>query len=375
MAGSDLPILVIGGGIGGLSAAIALGQRGFAVDLIERDPDWSVYGVGIIQQANVVRAVADLGILDDYLDSGFGFDHVRMFAPDGTPVATIPSPRLADAAYPANIGIGRPALQRVLVDRARQFGTKIRLGITVTDLTEQDDAVTVGFSDGTTARYSVVVGADGLYSETRARILPDAATPELTGQAVWRYNFPLTDDVDGLFVHAGRIGIGLVPLSKTHMYMFVTTPEPGNPRYPTQGLAARMRDRLAEAPPRIAALRDQIVDDAAVVYRPLETLFVEGPWHRGRIVLIGDAVHASTPHLGQGGGMAIEDALVLADELAETPADPRHAFERFAARRQERCRFIVEGSKSVGEFQLGRIPALDYPGLTREMFRVTAAPL
>ena len=79
-----LNILVLGGGIGGLTAAIALRERGFAVTLVERDPDWSVYGVGIIQPSNVVRAVAQLGVLDAYLHAGFGFDVVEIFAPDGT---------------------------------------------------------------------------------------------------------------------------------------------------------------------------------------------------------------------------------------------------------------------------------------------------
>src|SRR4030095_6200392 len=116
-------ILIIGGGIGGLTSAIALRPRGFEVMIVERDPDWSVYGVGIIQQANVVRAVAELGILDDYLASAFPFDRVEMFAPDGNRVAVSPSPRLAGEDHPAQLGISRPALQRVLANRARELGT------------------------------------------------------------------------------------------------------------------------------------------------------------------------------------------------------------------------------------------------------------
>src|SRR5690606_14982500 len=99
---------------------------------------------------------------------------------------------------------------------------------------------------------------------------------------------------------------------ETLMYMYLTTPEPGNPRYPQAGLAAAMR---AKVPAPLAALAELITDDAGVVYRPLEALLVEGPWHAGRIVLLGDAVHATTPHLGQGAGMAVEDAIVRADEL------------------------------------------------------------
>ena len=112
-----------------------------------------------------------------------------------------------------------------------------------------------------------------------------------------------------------------------------------------------------------------------MVYKPLQTLFLEGPWHRGRVVLIGDAVHATTPHLGQGAGMAIEDSLVLADELARHGDELEAALGAFEERRRDRCRFIVESSMAVGDFQLGRRSELDYAALTREMFERTAAPI
>ena len=136
-----------------------------------------------------------------------------------------------------------------------------------------------------------------------------------------------------------------------------------------------MRSRLKDAPPKIAALAEQITDDNEVVYKPLETLFISGPWHKGRVVLIGDAVHATTPHLGQGAGMAIEDSLVLAEELEAHWGDTETALSNYNSRRFERCRFIVESSVAVGEFQLGRRAELDYPALTRKMFEVTAATL
>lgn len=367
-------VLIVGGGIGGLTSAIALRQRDFDVTIVERDPEWSVYGVGIIQQANVVRTVAQLGILDDYLAAAFPFDAVEMFAPDGVRIAVIPSPRLAGENFPAQLGISRPALQRVLADRARSLGSEIRLGVTTESMFDDGEGVDIAFTDGKLERFDLVIGADGLYSATRKQLLPNAPMPEFTGQAVWRYNFPRPKDVENLQAYTGRIGIGLVPLSSDMMYMYVTSSEPGNPRLPLEGRAAAMRKRLEGAAPQIAKIAEQITDDGAVVYKPLETLFVEGPWHRGRVVLIGDAVHASTPHLGQGAGMAIEDSLVLAEELVRA-ATPEQAFESFQARRFERCKFIVESSSAVGDYQLGRRDRLDYPALTREMFERTSAPL
>ena len=366
-------VLVVGGGIGGLTAAIALRQRGFAVDVIEKDPDWAVYGVGILQQANVVRAMAQLGLFEDYVGAGFGFDAVEIFAPTGQHMATIKSPRVIEN-YPPNIGIGRRALHKVLGDRTIAAGAKLRLGITAERLDDDGAGVTVTFSDGMTGRYDLVVGADGLYSKTRTQIFPDAPKPEFTGQAVWRYNFARPPEIVNLHNYVGQRGIGLAPLSQTLMYMFLTTPEPGNPRFERRGLAAAMQARLADPPPALAPLVTQITDDAEVVYKPLEWLFLEGAWHKGRVVLLGDAVHATTPHLGQGAGMAIEDSVVLADELARA-ASPEQAFLAYRERRFARCKFLVEASRSVCYSQLGTGPHVDHAQVTREMLALTAQPI
>lgn len=366
-------ILVIGGGIGGLTAAIALRAKGHDVDVIERDPDWSVYGVGIIQQSNVVRAMTQLGLLDDYLSAGVGFDAVEIFLPNGTMIARVPSPRLVDGK-PANVGIGRRALHKVLGDRTLASGASVRLGVTADGIDDQGGAVAVAFSDGSTGRYDLVVGADGVYSQTRAILFPDAPQPQFTGQSVWRYNFARPAGLDALQVYNGPTGVGLVPISDTLMYMYATTPEPDNPRYPREGLAATMRGKLAHAAPAIRALAEQITRDEDVVYRPLEGLLVEGPWHKGRIVLLGDAVHATTPHLGQGAGMAIEDSLVLADELSRHD-DLELALTAYRERRFERCAYIVRASLAICHGQIGKGPPVDNAAATHEMFEIISQPI
>ncbi|NWG52976.1 MAG: FAD-dependent oxidoreductase [Hydrogenophilaceae bacterium] len=365
-------ILIVGGGIGGLTSAIALGRRGFEVAIIERDPTWSVYGVGIIQQANVIRAMAQLGVVEDYIHAGFGFDGVEIFAPDGRRLAAVQSPRLVEG-YPANVGIGRKALQAVLSERARSSGAQIKLGVTVHALEDDGEGVAVRFSDGGADRYDLLIGADGLYSQIRTILFPDASKPLFENQGVWRYNFPRPADVVCLHAYEGPRGIGLVPLSNDVMYMYLTTPEPGNPRYLREGLAQTMRGKLAGAAPRIAALAEAITDDDGVVYKPLESVFLDGPWYKGRCVLIGDAAHATTPHLGQGAGMAIEDSLVLADELARFDRI-EDALEAFQARRQDRCRYIVEASRAICRAQVAGEP-VDQARATGEMFKKVAEPI
>jgi 2-polyprenyl-6-methoxyphenol hydroxylase-like FAD-dependent oxidoreductase len=369
----QVKILVIGGGIGGLTSAIALRKQGFDVDVVEKDPDWAVYGVGIIQQSNVIRAMDHLGLLEDYLDVACGFDFLEVYLPTGVRVARVPTPKLVPG-YPANIGVTRTALHKVLGDRTLASGAKVRLGVTVARLAQDADGVDVAFSDGSAGRYAVVIGADGVYSTTRRMLFPDAPEPEFVGQGVWRYNFRRPADLDCLRAYEGPVGVGLVPLSPDLMYMFVTTPEPGNPRYPREGLAATMRSKVPTAAPAIAALAQGITDDDGVVYKPLECIFLDGPWHKGRVVLLGDAVHATTPHLGQGAGMAIEDSIVLAEELAAAE-NPGEAFSRYRARRFDRVDYIVRQSRAICDGQLGRRPPVNQAEASRAMFDIAAQPI
>ena len=366
-------VLIIGGGIAGLTSAIALGNNGHKVEVIEKDPEWSVYGVGIIQQSNVVRAMAELGIIDDFIDASFGFNFVEVYKPNGEMAARIPVQPLVEG-YPANVGIGRPALHKVLGDRAIAAGANVRLGITADTINDDGNKVTVGFSDGSTGVYDLVIGADGVYSNTRSTVLPNAAVPEFVGQSVWRYNFNRPNDLDALRAYEGPIGCGLVPLSQELMYMYVTTPEPGNPRYEHDSLAESMRAKLSNAPPGIAEYVDQITDNDAVVYKPLEPYFLDSDWFKGNVIVIGDAAHATTPHLGQGAGLAIEDSIVLADELEKAASVPA-AFTAFQKRRFERCKYIVDASLAICRSQLGEGPAVDQGRATGEMMQVVSQPI
>lgn len=367
-------VLIIGGGIGGLTTAIALRRKGYPVEIIEKDPSWTVYGVGIIQQFNVVRAMNSLGMLDAYMAEAYGFDYTEMYTPTGQKIAEFPTPRLAGEQYPSNAGIRRTDLQRVLADKARELDVKVRLGVTAETLADDGSGVDVAFSDGSRGRYDIVVGADGVFSRTRTQLFPNAPRPRYTGQWVWRYNFPQPEDLTCIRIYTGPHSAGLVPLGKGLMYMFLLSREEPEFRLAKEGAAAVMRDRTKGAAPQIVALAEQIADDAGVVGRPLETVFVEGAWHKGRVVLLGDAVHACTPHLAQGAGLAIEDAVVLADEL-EKAAEPESAFAAFRARRFDRARFIVVNSVRMGDSQMGKIEHVDMADLNRQAIGLMAQPI
>lgn len=368
-------VLIVGGGIGGLCAAIALCRKGIEVDLVELKTEWTVYGVGIIQQSNVVREMAKLGLLDDYLDAAYAFEDVGIYTTEGVPLVRIPGQRLAGPEYPANVGISRRALHKVLSETAIKLGTQVRLGTSIESFEQDADGVDVVFSDGSKSRYSLVVGADGLFSKVRSLLFGDKYQPRFTGQSVWRYNFPRPAEIDHLANYQGPSGnAGLVPLADDLMYLFTTSHEPGNPWMDESTLAAELRKRLAGFGGLIAELREQITDNAQVVYKPLEAVFVDEPWHQGRVLLIGDAAHATTPHLGQGAGMAIEDAVVLSEELT-AGGTVAEQLQRFMDRRFERCRFISQKSLFAGEKEMEQDRHFDRIALVKQMLELTARPI
>ena len=163
-------VLIVGGGIGGLCTAIALRQAGVAVDVVEIQPQWRVYGVGIIQQNNVVREMQRLGVLERYLDAAWPFDSVSVHTLSGQQLASFPGQRLAGEQFPANVGISRLALHNVLCSTARELGVRLTTGESIDAFRQVDDAVEVSFSRGGQGRYDLLVGADGIYSRVRGML-------------------------------------------------------------------------------------------------------------------------------------------------------------------------------------------------------------
>jgi 2-polyprenyl-6-methoxyphenol hydroxylase-like FAD-dependent oxidoreductase len=344
--------LIIGGGIGGLTAAVALRRSGIDVDLVEIKPDNSVYGVGIIQPNNTLRALHRVGLADECVRRGGPYPGWRIFDESNKLLLEAPASNRAAPDHPPINGITRPILHQILTRAAESAGAHIRYGTTVADYRALASDGPVTFTCGSKSEYDLVVAADGVYSATRRALFGAELQPRLNGQSVWRYNLPRPPDMTwGEVYYGSGVKVGLVPLSPVLMYMFLVTAEPGNPRYPVDQLAELMRDRLADFTGRVGGLRELIVDPAAVVYKPMETLLMPGPWHSGRCIIIGDAVHATTPHLAQGAAMAIEDAVLLA-ELCSGRASLTESFQEFMQRRFRRAKFVVDSSDQIAAWEL-----------------------
>ncbi len=346
-------ILIIGGGFSGMSAAIALRRQGADVDVVEVDPGWRNYGAGISLGPATLRAFRQLDILDAFLEHGSATDNVELRLPHGPVVATLPTPRLAGPDVPGGGAIMRPVLARILAEATRAAGANVRLGCTFTAIEQHADRVEVTFTDGQRGRYDLVIGADGLYSKTRATVFPDAPHPTYTGQAVWRAVLPRAPEITTVTIWVGQpVKPGVNPVSSAEMYIFITEARPTNAHVDSKELAPGMRALLATFPdPVLQSIRGQIGPDSQIVFRPIESLLMPQPWFRGRVVLIGDAVHATTPHLASGACIGIEDALVLAAQL-DAVQDVETALESFQERRWDRCRMVVENSLRLGEIEI-----------------------
>ncbi|MEV6146041.1 FAD-dependent monooxygenase [Streptomyces sp. NPDC051992] len=349
---TPLRVLIHGGGIGGLTLATALARRGHTVEVAELRDELDALGVGIIQPSNALHVMREIGALDDCLEAGFEWEILTIADPAGNTLAEIPQPRMGDA--PSNNGIPRPALARVLNSAAVGAGAKIRFGTTITELTDDGAGVDVTLSDGSVGRWDLVVGFDGIGSPLRTRLYGDRYTPEYTGFANWRVTVPRQPQVRGVVMGtAGKEAKALLtPITEELMYLGAVFAESADFRPDPERAHEQLTERLAMFSGPVAEALATVTDPASVVYSRISQVTVEEPWHVGRVVLAGDAAHASTPHIAQGAAMAVEDALVLAESL-DAEDGVAAALDTWEARRRPRAMWVQAMSRAVLKQETG----------------------
>lgn len=344
--------LVIGGGIGGMAAAISLAERGVAVDLIDLDPDWRVYGAGITITGPTLRAYRRLGLLDEIKQAGAITNKTRLFRFDGTHLHDLDEP-VIEEGLPATGGIMRPVLHRIMQARVRALGIPVRLGLTVSALTDVGGSVDVTFTDQTTGKYDLVVGADSVFSSVRELSFPHMAPAVPTGQGCWRISIRKPPGLEmGEFFLGHDNPCGITACSPDSVYMWMLTPHEDREEFLTEDeLFAGLQALLADFGGNAGWIRDNMTRDDWINYRPLAAALQPRPWYNGRIVLLGDAVHATTPHLASGAGMAVESGVVLAEEL-ERADTVEAALQAYEDRRFPRCKDVIDSSVAIGRLQL-----------------------
>ncbi|MFT4067733.1 FAD-dependent oxidoreductase [Paraburkholderia sp.] len=347
-------VLIIGGGIGGMSAAILLSRQGIAVDLVEVNPHWAADGAGITISGPTLRALREVGVVEQVLRLGGVWNAVDICDANGKRNATVPvAPAVGADELPGCAGIMRTTLADILADATRAAGVEVRLGLSFETLAQDDHGVDVLFTDGSRGRYDLVIGADGVNSAVRRHILPEHPGPRFTGQGSWRAVVPRRHENSTIYMGA-TTKAGMNPISATESYLFVLDRRDDMDFIAPERWPHMLAELLREFGGTVGEFRDGLLDgslsDARVLYRPLMGHIVAAPWHNGRIALLGDAVHATTPHLASGAGIAVEGAIVLARELAR-----RHSLEgalvAYTGRHYDRARLVVSASGRLGEIE------------------------
>ena len=344
-------VLIVGGGIGGLSLGIALRRAGIAAEIIELQKEFNVYGVGIIQLGNAIRALDAIGCAEETLKRGYPYGNVKLCAPNGFQFAETGTPPMTRFNIIHN-GISRRILHDVLYEAAVANGVIFRMGLTVSEIKNEGASAVVTFTDNTTGTYDLVVGADGIYSKVRGLIFGNYEAKYI-GSSVWRYPFKRPEGMDTAYMFFGKkTKVGLIPMTADTIYMFIVAAEgDDNPIIAKEEFITRMKAHLAEYPVKLVADRiEEITDADKAVYSPLKTLMMPAPWYKNRVVMIGDAVHATIPQLGSGAALAIEDAVVLAEEISKD-LSVKQALDNYMKRRYERCKMIIDVSNTLAEWE------------------------
>ena len=333
-------VLIIGGGIAGLVSAACLKQRGADPEIIEKADSWTIKGAGMHLYSNALRALDAVGVAREIVETGVAQDDYIYADPLDEHRVQVTYPRLAGKELPALASISRVAMHDILVSRVTELDIPVRLGTTFSGLEQDRDGVDVTFSDGSQSRYDLVIGCDGIYSQVRNEIF-GKLDPTYTGQAIWRAMLRRHPDsvLPKIMYAGGGKMFGIVPTSADQVYLLAGMPDPDKPTYAPESFVGLIKDNFAEFGGLASFYLDQITEPAQVGYTAIEMVTQDAPWHRGRVFLIGDAAHASPPYLAQGAAMAIEDAVVLGELVAQDLA-LADLQEQFMARRFERASMI-----------------------------------
>ena len=367
-----LNALIVGGGIAGLSSAITLSRAGVQCDVLETAEAPMGASIGISGRA--ADALADLGVYDECYATSSVWDErssaATFWDATGKMISKMPDRPTWPGAKTA-LGVYRPIMLDLFELKAQSHGAHIHRGLTARKIVPSQGGPTVTLSDGQVKHYDLVVGADGIWSSTRREVFPDAPTPEYAGQMSLRWMAPgpaITDE--GMYVSpAGRIGFYYMPQNLVYVAAVISSVKPIRPS--ADELFTLLDDLLASfTAPAIVEMRGRLTREANLICRPFEWVLVPDPFRDG-VLLIGDAAHATTAHMGMGGGMALEDAVVLGQCIA-TAGSLDEAVQQYMARRFNRVRTVVETSVEIAKGEQVGAPLSERMRLSKTAFAVLA---
>lgn len=358
-----MEIDIIGGGIGGLTTAIALRQKGHQIRVFEQAPALRTVGAGIILGNNAMQVYDELGLRPALEQAGYPIERMSITDRSLRDISSMDLRPFATRFGFSNLAIHRAALQQTLV--AALPSDCLLLGNQLTKISTEPP-YQLQFSDGSAAISPALVAADGLRSLVRQRFFPETRIRQ-AGQLCWRgvVDYSLPERFHRAFAEAWGPGVrfGFGPIAEGQVYWFAVAKESLTQTYEEAFWPELFRDfhplvrQLIEATPKDSVHRDALAD-----LRPIRQ------WTIGHLCLLGDAAHATTPNMGQGAGQAIEDARVLAACLDQED-DPSTAFQRYQRIRRPKAHWVVKNSWRLGQVAHWQGPL--WVGLRNQLLRMS----
>jgi 2-polyprenyl-6-methoxyphenol hydroxylase-like FAD-dependent oxidoreductase len=339
--------LIVGAGIGGLTAALAVRRAGYDVEIHERAPEIHEVGAGITVQPNAIAALRglDAGLESAVVAAGHVPECLRLLDPRGHVLSEVDTSSLFREVGAVGVALHRAALQRILFDAVGR--DCVHTASEAVGFESGTDSATLRLRDGTSARGAVLVGADGVRSVVRAQLLRDGS-PRYAGYTAWRgvatgfngRSFETTETWG-----RGR-RFGVVPIGEDRVYWYSTLNTPAGGTDAPRTARTRLLELFGDWHEPIRELLSK-TDEAAILRTDIADRPKASRWSAGRVTLLGDAAHPMTPNLGQGAGQAIEDAVILGRSLA-SGTGAIVALERYDTLRRERTAAVVDAARRLG---------------------------
>ncbi|GGG89411.1 hypothetical protein GCM10011416_02280 [Polaribacter pacificus] len=338
---------IIGAGIGGLTTALAFEKKGIDYHLFERAPELNEVGAGIWLAPNALQVLESLDILEEIQSNGNCIDRITIGKPDLSPISDSLQDNILKKFGYTTVAIHRANLQKVLFDKIPS--EKITLGKSFKEYKELDSGkIAVFFEDGSRVETDYLIGADGIHSPVRKQLFPESTT-RYSGQTCWRGVAELRLDKDydhrGYELWGNQIRFGISRIAKDKVYWFAVAKEAQNSQDNTPKVKEKLQAMFVSFHPVIAQLI-KATPIESILKNDIYDLKPMKKWHQNKVCLLGDAGHATTPNMGQGGAQAIEDAYYLSNLIErEVPED---VFALFQEKRQKKVHMIVQQSWNTG---------------------------
>jgi FAD-dependent urate hydroxylase len=363
-----LKVIIVGAGMGGLTAAIALRQAGYVVEVFDRVPALMPAGAGVSLWSNGVKVLDRLGLGADIARVGGRMQRICYRSQHGDVLTDFSLDPLLDAVGERPYPVTRTDLQRLLL---QGLGQAVQLGAECLGVEQDEHGATALFAGGRRALGDLVVAADGTHSLLREHVLGSKRARRYVGYVNWNGLVPSAAGLPAADTWTTYVGehkrVALMPVGGERFYFFFDVPLPESAA-PAASLRDELRGHFAGWAAPVQTLIDRL-DPALTSRIPIYDVDPLPQLVRGRVALLGDAAHSSPPDLGQGGCQALEDAWVLAQQLLTNNLGVPDALRRYEQARQARTAEIVLRARKRSEMTHGLDPSATqawYAELARE---------